>query len=59
MQKDPIVEEIRRIRHEIERECKQNPDKLFQYFQASQKKLSDRLVRREPKPLELHPSRRR
>jgi len=53
MQTDPIVAEIRRIRHEIERECEQDPNKLFQYFQTAQKKLGDRLVRRGPKPLEL------
>ena len=53
MQKDAIVEEIRRIRHEIEHECEQDPDKLFEYFQASQEKLGDRLVRRGPKLLEL------
>ena len=52
MQKDAIVEEVRGIRHEIERECQGNPDKLFEYFQASRKKLGLRLVRREPQHLE-------
>ena len=55
MRKDAIVEEIRRIRHEIERECDGDPDKLFEYFRASQEKLGKRVVRREPKPLELLP----
>jgi len=53
MQKDAIVEEVRRIRHEIECECQKDPDKLFEYFQASQEKLGHRLVRREPKLLEV------
>lgn len=55
MTKDPIVEEVRRIRHEIERECDGDPDKLFEYFRASQEKLGKRLVRRQPKLLELAP----
>jgi hypothetical protein len=55
VQKDPIVEEVRRIRHEIECECEKDPHKLFEYFQASQKKLGNRLVRRGPKLLELLP----
>lgn len=55
MLKDPIVEEVRRIRHEIEWECQENPDKLFEYFQASQRKVGDRLVRRRPKLIELLP----
>ncbi|MDI6794325.1 MAG: hypothetical protein QME81_15920 [bacterium] len=57
MQKDTIVEEVRRIRHEIERECQEDPDKLFEYFQNSQRNLDDRLVCRKPKLLELPPQR--
>jgi len=53
MQKDAIVEEVRRTRHDIERECQQDPDKLFKYFQASQQKLGSRVVCRGPKLLEL------
>ena len=53
MHKDAIVEEVRSIRHEIERECKQDPDKLFKYFQTSQQKLGNRVVCRRPKLLEL------
>lgn len=52
MNKDIIVEEVRRIQHEIERECQQDPDKLFDYCRASQKKLGNRIVRRVPKFLE-------
>ena len=51
MRKDAIVEEVRRIRHEIERECQRNPDKLFEHFQTSQRKLGNRLVCRSPNPL--------
>ena len=51
MYRDTIVEEVRKIRHEIERECQQDPDKLFEYYQVSQKKLCDRIVRRGPRRL--------
>ena len=53
MQNDAIVEEVRTIRRDIERECQQDPDKLFDYFQASQQKLGNRVVCRGPKLLEL------
>lgn len=51
MAKDYIVEEVRRIRHEIERECQGDSKKFFEYYEASQKKLGNRVVRREPKHL--------
>ena len=51
MHKVSMVDEVRRIRHEIERECQQDPDKLFEYYQVSQKKLCDRIVRRGPRHL--------
>lgn len=51
MTNDPIVKEVRKIRHMIERECQKDPEKYFQRLQASQKKLAGRLVRRQPKPL--------
>ena len=47
-----IVEEVRRIRHEIDRECQQDPEKLFEFYRASQKKFGDRVVRRGPRRLE-------
>ncbi|OIP42396.1 hypothetical protein AUJ95_01775 [Candidatus Desantisbacteria bacterium CG2_30_40_21] len=59
MQKDTIVEEVRSIRHEIECECQEDPDKLFEYFQNSQRNLNDRLVCRKPKLLELPPQRQK
>jgi hypothetical protein len=51
MTNDPIVQEVRKIRHTIERECQQDPAKYFQRLQASQEKLAGRLVCRQPKPL--------
>ena len=51
MKNDPIVQEIRKIRHRIERECQYDPEKYFQRLQTSQEKLVERLVCRKPKPL--------
>ncbi len=48
---DPIVREVREIRHEIERQCQEDPQKFYKYLIASQKKLVGRLVCRHPKPL--------
>lgn len=44
MWKDPIVEEIRTIRLEIEAECDHNFDKIFARAIETQKKLNNRLV---------------
>ncbi|MGK7901389.1 MAG: hypothetical protein AB4352_08255 [Hormoscilla sp.] len=50
MVKDPIIEEIRRIRLEIEAECQQDPDLLYQHICQFQEQYRDRLVRRSPQP---------
>ena len=50
MYNDPIVEEVRKIRHEIEAECHHDPDEYQRYLQQVQKRFKDRLVRGEPKP---------
>ena len=50
MQKDPIIEEIRQFRHEIENECQNDPQKYYEHCMEIQKKYSDRLVRFKPKP---------
>ncbi len=44
MWKDPIVEEIRTIRLEIEAECDHNFGKIFARAIEAQKKLGNRLV---------------
>ncbi len=44
MWKDPIVEEIRAIRLDIEAECDHNFDKIFARAIEAQKKLGNRLV---------------
>lgn len=51
MTQDPIVREVREIRHQIDKECGQDPEKYYQHFQKLQKKMAKRLVRRQPNPL--------
>ncbi|MFH1146298.1 MAG: hypothetical protein V1736_01155 [Pseudomonadota bacterium] len=51
---DPIIKEIRTIRHEIEAEYENDPQKYYEHLQQLQERYSKRLVRRKPKPaLEL------
>jgi hypothetical protein len=51
MKKDSVVQGIREIRHEIERECHNDPEAFAKWLIASQRKLEGRLVRRQPIPL--------
>jgi hypothetical protein len=51
MREDPIVREVREIRHEIEGECERDAEAFYEWLIASQQKLKGRLVRRQPKPL--------
>ena len=51
MMDDPIVREVREIRHGIERECKGDAKAFYEWLIASQQKLEGRLVCREPKTL--------
>ena len=53
MIKDPIVNEIREIRHKIESECGNDPEAFYEWLIASQQKLGKRLVRRQPKRLSI------
>ena len=47
---DPIIQEIRRIRLELEAESQNNPQVLYDYLCQVQEKYRDRLIRRSPKP---------
>jgi hypothetical protein len=48
--KDPIVEETRRIRQQIEEEFGHDPQKYLDHVYEAQKQHGDNLVRRQPKP---------
>ena len=50
MVKDPIVEEVRAVRHEIEKEAGRDPDAYYQHLKTLEEKWRDRLVRRKPQP---------
>ncbi len=50
MEQEPILKEIRRIRHEIEAECQNDPQKYYEHIQQIQKQYSNRLVSFKPKP---------
>jgi hypothetical protein len=50
MSQDPIIKEIRRIRREIEEECKNNFQTYYEHLQQLQRNYSGRLIRRKPKP---------
>jgi hypothetical protein len=50
MLSDPILEEIRQVRHQIEVDCHDDPQILYEYLCRIQAKYSDRLVRRYPQP---------
>ncbi len=49
MFKDPIIEEIRKIRREIEEECSNDPQKYFEHIQKLQESYKHRLISRKPK----------
>jgi hypothetical protein len=51
MTKDPIVQEVRDIRYQIEKECQQDPEKYYKHLKSVQERFSDRLVCRKPNPL--------
>ena len=41
---DPVIDEIREIRHRISALCDHNPAKLVAYFQNIQNQYADRLI---------------
>jgi hypothetical protein len=49
MSTDPIVEEVRKARREIEKECGDDPEAYYRHLLENQAKLQDRLVRGKPR----------
>lgn len=47
---DPIVEQTRQIRREIEQEFGNDPQRYLEHVYEAQKQHGPRLVRRQPKP---------
>ena len=50
MLRDPIIEEVRQLRHQIEAEIEDDPQKYYEHIQQVQDKYRNRLVRFKPKP---------
>lgn len=50
MLRDPIIGEVREVRHQIESDCENDPHKFFEYIQEVQENYRNRLVQRKPKP---------
>ena len=50
MLRDPIIEEVRQVRHKIEAECEDDPQKYYEHIQQVQEKYRNRLVQRTAKP---------
>lgn len=50
MFRDPILEELRKIRHTIEKSYDNDPEKYYRHLLDIQQRYRDRLVRRKPKP---------
>lgn len=48
MFQDPIIKEIRKIRHDIETEYQNDSQKYYEHLEQLQKKYQDRIVRRKP-----------
>ena len=48
--RDPIVEEVRQVRHKIEKDCEYDPEKFYEHIQEVQEKYRSRLVQRKPRP---------
>lgn len=54
--KDPIVEEIREIRRQIEREFDDDVNKLLEHIYKQQKAHPRKLASRQPRRLEKRPA---
>jgi len=51
MIKDPVVEEVRKVRHQIEEEFGSNIKKHIEHIYEEQRKHPERLVSRQPRML--------
>jgi len=50
MLRDPIVEEVRQVRHEIEADCENDPHKFYEHIRKMQETYRNQLIQRTPKP---------
>jgi len=45
---DPLIDEVRRLRAELSRECDDDLSKLFDHLRRAQDSMPNPIVRREP-----------
>lgn len=50
MQRDAVVDDVRKVRRAIEAECGNDPRKYYEHLIELQEKDKQRLVRRAPRP---------
>ncbi len=48
---DPIVRQVRQIRHGIDRECQNDSEAYYRLLLGWQQKVAERLVHRQPRLL--------
>jgi hypothetical protein len=53
---DPVIEEIRDIRHRISARFDHDPERLVAYYMELQKRYKERLIQTAPAPEETDPS---
>ena len=53
MKKDPIIQAIRDVRHQISESVDHDPRKLLEYYRIRQKRYGDRLISRHMDDSEL------
>ncbi len=47
---DPVIDEIRQVRHRISEQCGHDPARLVAYYMELQKKYEGRLIDRHQQP---------
>lgn len=52
MRPDPVIDEIRRIRHQISAEHDHDPRKLVEHYMKLQEQYRDRLIHSRKRPRE-------
>ena len=47
---DPVIEEVREVRHRISELCGHDPERLVAYYIEMQRQLNDRLIEHKAPP---------
>jgi hypothetical protein len=54
--RDPVIDEVRAVRHRILAECGHDPIKLVAYYMQFQQQFRDRLIKGTTPPVAFGPS---